>query len=698
MIYPTVTCLSFYHGGLTQDQTREAIEQVLKSDDPASLYEKWIDETLPECLRDWQSLNVDDPQQLTQIWSCVRYRVAVIDYYLNTFVFPRHAKQFKVKIQSNGWDLPLTASRSGVGESVRFKGTTGFSGTNDNKTLLPLNIKQEDLEPLSHTNAEVLTYLLQPRSRKYFMIADRNGNRLPEVEFLRMLSRHRYRILIDAGASILEMDNYTLAITWLQVDNFASAALFFEGDKPMIVSKQGAKTPLLATPYVDNLDEVLVYLDEVHTRGTDLKFGPDARGAVTLGLSQTKDKTVQAAMRLRQLGTTQLVTFYAPPEVDRSIRDLCRKKDYERIQSPDVLQWLMNNTCDGIELLQPLYYAQGTDYCRRIQAELDYPRFVSDDDERNAYVSAIKQNERQTLQHLYGPQKKGKLTVAEIRGKSRLAPYMRELEARRKGFQDTGAAVHASALQEVEQERETEYEIELVRQVKRLPSYSPTSFQDFIETWKSLPERAVCREALIGEFEKTVKVVVESYSDQFMRPVQWVLYSPSPPTAAVVTPEEAENLIPMLRGAEAATYLLTYAAPVTRRMACFNSLRFFSIPSLPESWKAPTELVVELGLFAGRLYFDWDEYSAVCRTMGIDESMATTEDFDVMTEQETTSLAESSTDTSIPAVDGSVEAKPSRNGHKEQELSGFTSKPFTFTREWLSREAPSRRPAILSTS
>lgn len=180
----TVTCLSFYHGGLSESQTREAIEQVLKSDDPASLYEKWIDDRLPEYLRDWQSLNVDDPQQLFQIWSCVRYRVAVIDYYLNTFVFPRHAKQFKVKIQSNGWDLPLPSLRSGVGENSRFKGTTGFSGTNDNKTLLPLNIKQEDLRPLSHTNAEVLTYLLQPRSRKYFKIADWYGNRLSEVDFL----------------------------------------------------------------------------------------------------------------------------------------------------------------------------------------------------------------------------------------------------------------------------------------------------------------------------------------------------------------------------------------------------------------------------------------------------------------------------------------------------------------------------------
>lgn len=193
-----------------------------------------------------------------------------------------------------------------------------------------------------------------------------------------MLSRHRYRILIDAGASILEMDNYTLATTWLNIDQFASVALYFEGDKPMIVSKSGSKTPLIATPYADNLDGVLVYLDEVHTRGTDLKFPPNAQAAVTLGLSQTKDSTVQAAMRLRQLGTTQLVTFYAPPEVDRSIRDICKKKDREYIQSPDVLQWLMTNTCDGIEALQPLYYAQGTDFCRRKQAELDFPRFVSD--------------------------------------------------------------------------------------------------------------------------------------------------------------------------------------------------------------------------------------------------------------------------------------------------------------------------------
>lgn len=341
---------------------------------------------------------------------------------------------------------------------------------------------------------------------------------------------------------------------------------------------------------------------------------------------------------------------------------------------------------------------------------------MDDDDERSEYVSAIKQNERQTLQQLYGPQKKGKSNnAATIRGGSSLVPYMKELETRRKGFQDTGAAVHASALQEVEQQRETEYEIELVRQVKRPPPCPPHKFPGlhrdldnyartgripggsewFVPMFRALSRTGLGRKYrvrrdyvgfplfLSGEFEKTVKVVVESYSDQFMRPVQWVLYSPSPESAVLVTPEEAEDLIHMLRDTATPTYLLTYAAPVTRRMACFNSLKFFSIPQLPESWSAPPDLVVELGLFAGRLYFDWNEYPTVCKVLGIDENMDSKEEFTyTSTEHDTTSPAEeSSTDAaSVPALDGPAEHKTV----VDLGPTGFTSKPFTFTREWLS--------------
>jgi hypothetical protein len=56
--------------------------------------------------------------------------------------------------------------------------------------------------------------------------------------------------------------------------------------------------PLVASPYADDLGECLVYLDEAHTRGTDLKMPTYARGALTLGLGQTKDHTVQGLSSL----------------------------------------------------------------------------------------------------------------------------------------------------------------------------------------------------------------------------------------------------------------------------------------------------------------------------------------------------------------------------------------------------------------
>jgi hypothetical protein len=46
-------------------------------------------------------------------------------------------------------------------------------------------------------------------------------------------------------------------------------------------------------PFSENLDECLVYLDEAHTRGIDLKLPQDARGALTLALGQTKDHSAR---------------------------------------------------------------------------------------------------------------------------------------------------------------------------------------------------------------------------------------------------------------------------------------------------------------------------------------------------------------------------------------------------------------------
>ena len=296
------TCLSFYFGGLAPGQLRQSLQHVVNSDDPSSEYDRWINttKTLPGPLREWNIINVDDEAQLTEIWQHIRYSIVVIDYFLNHFVFPKHAKQFQVKLQASAWDIPLFSPgrQSLIGHEVvgsrTMPLTTGFSGTNDTRTMLPLTIKQGDLPGLSHTNAEVLTYLLQPRNRTYEVAADACGRHLSETELLRNLGRMNIRILIDVGAQILEMDNLSLVKAWLKAFSDAPAAVYFNDEnKPYLLYRRGHQVPLLASPFADNLDGCLVYLDQAHTRGTDLKMPAETRGALTLGLGQTKDQTVQ---------------------------------------------------------------------------------------------------------------------------------------------------------------------------------------------------------------------------------------------------------------------------------------------------------------------------------------------------------------------------------------------------------------------
>lgn len=226
------TTLSFYYGGLSPSQFRQSLSSVLKEDDAASAYDRWTHgcDTLPEGLRHWNVINCDDGGQVEELYRHLRLDRNVLNFFLNKSVFPLYAKQFGMKLSASAWDLPnfprphktaLPGARS-----------TGFSGTNDNKSLLPLTIRQDDLPGLVQTNAEVLSYLLQPRNRKYHLAAY-NGTRMTEDQLLHKLVNERIWILIDAGAYILELSNEDLVRKWLETNtqvNSAKAGVFFGTD------------------------------------------------------------------------------------------------------------------------------------------------------------------------------------------------------------------------------------------------------------------------------------------------------------------------------------------------------------------------------------------------------------------------------------------------------------------------------------
>ena len=173
--------------------------------------------------------------------------------------------------------------------------TTGFSGTNDSKYILPIPIKQCELPEQLFTNAEVLACLLQLEN-SYDTEYTPQLETLDGAALIHMAvdMEPQIRVLLDVGAQILE-DNEKFATSWLRrvAPEDAQAIVFFHDDDIFVLNRDGMKEPLLISPFAKQMDLCLVYLDEAHTRGTDLKMPADYRAIVTLGPDLTKDRLAQ---------------------------------------------------------------------------------------------------------------------------------------------------------------------------------------------------------------------------------------------------------------------------------------------------------------------------------------------------------------------------------------------------------------------
>jgi hypothetical protein len=71
--------------------------------------------------------------------------------------------------------------------------------------------------------------------------------------------------------------------------------------------------------------------------------------------------------------------------------------------------------------------------------------------------------------------------------------------------------------------------------------------------------------------------------DSVQRPVTWFLFDMATEIAVVIIPEEAEALIPVMRGHSSPdTHLIMYSVPWTKAMLHFNSRNYYALPSLPD--------------------------------------------------------------------------------------------------------------------
>ena len=295
-----LTCLSYYHGGLSDGQLYTAFEKLLLSDHAQEEYERWVEDApeLPSAFRQLTGINLSDPAQFSQmVFPPLRLAKGAIDFYLSHIVFPKEMKEFPHKLSASGWDIAR----------AKIHPTTGFSGTNDSRYILPLSISQCDLPLQLHTNAAVLDCLLGPENSFKHAMQESGRESLDAESLLRIVIRSEppVRVILDVGAQVLEWKNEEVARTWLSrvPASEAQAVVFFDDRNDLsVLNRDGITESLMTSPFAKQMDQCLVYLDEAHTRGTDLKLPTNYRAAVTLGPDLTKDRLVQGMAFAHYLG------------------------------------------------------------------------------------------------------------------------------------------------------------------------------------------------------------------------------------------------------------------------------------------------------------------------------------------------------------------------------------------------------------
>ena len=664
-----LTQLSYYYCGLNDSQLIECFDRLSdKESDPATVYEQWIQyeeqDAIHASIRQWKEINLKDHQQRTQyIYPIFRHNMLVVNYFLNHFVFLREAKQFPHKIVSSAWDLS---------SSLRTKIITGFSGTNDTQLLLPIDIHQDDLLELRKTDATVVNNLLQAANESYQSLP----MNATSDDILNQISRYEtsINVILDVGALFTDGTNQDIAVKWLNLSNKDKIdyVVYFESDSIVVCDRQFHHHRFETSPASERVDHCVFYLDDIHTRGTDFKFPTGFRAAVTLGNGLTKDRFVQACMRMRKLGEGHSLTFWSSVEVHQQITTLKQQlstKIIERtiknqISVVDIFRWVYQNTGNSTWEGLHQWAEQSLSFQRKIHAF----RTIDWKDHQQQFTDSIMgrlateclEPETIELKHMYGAPKELRTIHQIYSDRYKRSEHYSSTEIRGavlKRLTDYGGSKQClSQLLDEEQQRELEHELESERQLTRPLSaipYSPTLHKDIKrlcdkhenelkldqlpKVFRPLPYAFVSTTFLNScepdswqknvwvstEFQRVVEITGESLNS-FLRPPRWIVVYRNK-HIIFVSAFEANWLIGKLQSNELSTTTLRLLLPRTKRaQAILVNTPTLTIPpsvkppSGTVAYSIPLECLVQLFVFNGTLYFEsGEEQRAYCQCLSL---------------------------------------------------------------------------------
>eukprot|EP00198_Chlamydomonas_reinhardtii_P007687 XP_001697024.1 predicted protein [Chlamydomonas reinhardtii] len=362
-----LTHLAYRYDGLTLPEFTAAVERLLHGlgkEAAADHYREWLvlsAESIPKeelsRFKDVNQLDASSGSQMAAMHRHLRRNTAVVDFWLRFCVLPAETRQYPQRLGASAWDLAAAGGR-----------VMGFSGTNDNYRLLPLRVRQAAAEDpaLKATNGKMLSVLLQNTHGFHTLPpAEDAGGVAVWQSLLQMALDKSAHALIDCGALLAGTTNrhaaeFLLADPRLQQLGFRGVTFYAERERGWAVLElTGRCLPRSSSPLQEH--ETFVIYDEARCRGADLKLKRNAVALLTLGPRVCKDKLMQAAGRLRQLGRGQALRFAATADIAARVTLL-------PAWLIDVLAWVMGNTVDANLHGVALWAAQGLQFATALGA------------------------------------------------------------------------------------------------------------------------------------------------------------------------------------------------------------------------------------------------------------------------------------------------------------------------------------------
>jgi hypothetical protein len=340
---------------------------------------------------------------------------------------------------------------------------------------------------------------------------------------------------------------------------------------------------------------------------------------------------------MRKLGSTHSIFFLASTEILGYIT-LATGIGSASIRSEHVVDWSIQETLAQLRGYASLWANQGFNFDDRNTSWEGYKKGRMSAEE---FTKILREKESHTLEDLYGVRH-----VDLDSGGSDQFGLKEEIRGR---YEEFGLGHSRSARMQEEQEREVAQEKEEKRQIVRppvgvprahtmhhdvrwlvltglIPPKSPGILPAYhcllhttLEHFTAMSGRDAFPSIWItNDFMKTIVEMHDSTTqDDFLRPAEWILSSSRQPHLVLLSAFEANALMDDIRQSEFVT-LHTYGARISRTTRSFEDLRSFMVPHRDDLPPFPSQVISELNLFAGQLYFEsMDAYEETCRILGL---------------------------------------------------------------------------------